>query len=174
MLPFAVPSPLPSMGPLAFSVALAPPSLLVGLAAGLLATALMTLVELPVYRRFGMEAVLEFHENMATLAKWTGRPAADHFLEALPLHFLHGGVGGLVLAAALNWVPGLFALTATRVLGWLFGLLLWLVTLAIHRPITGVSAVRHPRGPWPALLSLATHSVYGVALGVFIRLLSVL
>lgn len=149
---------------------MAPPSLLAGLAAGLLATALMSLVELPVYLRWGMEAVLEFHENMATLATWTGRPAEDHFLEALPLHFLHGGVAGLLFAWGLGWAPGMvgFGGAPVWVLGWLFGLVLWLLTLTLHRWITGVSALRHPMGPWPALVSLAGHSVYGVALGVFV------
>lgn len=153
---------------------MAPPSLLAGLTAGLLATALMSLVELPVYRRWGMEAVLELHENMATLARWTGRPAEDHLLEALPLHFLHGGVAGLVFAWALGWAPGMVGLggAPTWLLGGLFGLALWLLTLAIHRWITGVSPVLHPRfGPWPAVASLVGHSIYGLALGALVLIL---
>ncbi len=52
------------------------------------------------------------------------------------------------------------------VLGLGFGIVLWLIGLAIHEPVTGVRPWRHPRGRLPAMLSLAGHVVYGTFLGL--------
>lgn len=139
-----------------------PTTLLVGFLAGAGATVPMTATEVPAYRRWGLEAVLEWHENQTVLGRLLRRPPESLVLPGLLLHVLHGGVAGVVFLAGLallNLRP------AAPLLGPLFGLLLWSVTLLIHRPLTGVPPVAHPQGRLPLLLSLLGHMVYGLALG---------
>lgn len=138
-----------------------------GLVAGLLATVPMTLWEVPWYLRHGMEGVLEWHENQAMWARLAaaGREGpADPKRAVAPgllLHFAHGGVGGFVYATVAPALPLFFGVLA----GVLFGWLLWLITLAIHRPVTGLSALDHPHGSRPAAASLVGHLLYGAVLG---------
>lgn len=78
------------------------------------------------------------------------------------LHFLNGGLAAIFYPLALNYIPILKDINA-NILGILFAILLWILTLApIHKPITGVSIMRHPLGYKPALLSLIAHIVYGL------------
>ena len=52
-------------------------------------------------------------------------------------------------------------------LGLVYGLLVWIVTLApIHKPITGLSIIHHPLGYFPTLISIGGHVLYGLTLGL--------
>jgi hypothetical protein len=146
-------------------------AVLIGLAGGLAATAAMTLLELPFWKRWGLQGVLEWHENQVLTCRFFKLDEKRlHFSGILGLHFLNGALGGLGLAVALGLIPALgnMPLIALAV-G--YGLFLWVVTLIpIHKPITGVDPWSHPLGRGPAVASLGGHLLYGVILGLFLSL----
>ncbi len=143
-------------------------TILTGLAAGLAATGVMSMTEYPAWRRWGLPSTLEWHENQTIAGQMLRRRPEDAVAPGLVLHFIHGGLAGVVFILAL----ALLALPYPPVLlGFPFGFLLWLITLVIHRPITGVRPWRHPRGRAPALASLGGHLAYGVVLGLLVGFL---
>lgn len=133
-----------------------------GVVGGLLGTAVMTFAEAPVWRRWGMTAVMQWHENQAVASRLLGRPVEALVAQGLLLHFTHGTAAAVVFVlVGLPLLPTLPALA----LGISFGFVLWLITLGIHEPITGVDPWKHPRGYRPLALSLADHLLYGAILG---------
>lgn len=134
-----------------------------GLLAGAAATVPMTLWEISFYLRDGTEAVLEWHENQATLARLLDRPVDELVLPGQILHFTHGAVGGLVFAVVWPLLDLPLPLVAA---GLGYGVLLWLLTLATHEAIAGVSPFDHPLGWRPAAVSLVGHIIYGAGLGL--------
>lgn len=131
---------------------------------GLFATLIMTLVEIPAWRRFGLRGVLEWHENQVLSAKFFRLDESSlHVRGIFVLHFANGGLGGVGFALAL--VVFSFA-TNIIFAGIAYGMFLWLATLIpIHKPITGITPWRHPDGVIPVITSLIGHLVYGVVVG---------
>jgi hypothetical protein len=147
-------------------------SVLIGLAGGLVATTAMTLMELPFWRMWRLQGVLEWHENQVLISKFLSLDEKQlHFSGIFGLHFLNGALGGLGLVLlALYFRSDLsnFSLIALSV-G--YGFLLWILTLVpIHKPITGIHPWNHPLGRAPAIASLAGHLLYGIILGIFLLL----
>jgi hypothetical protein len=143
-------------------------AVLIGLAGGLAATGVMTLLELPFWKRWGLRGILEWHENQVLTCRFFKLDEKRlRFSGIFGLHFLNGALGGLGLAVALGLIPALdniplIALTVG------YGLFLWVVTLIpIHKPITGVDPWSHPLGRGPVVASLGGHLLYGVILGLF-------
>ncbi|MDT7878761.1 MAG: hypothetical protein RQ862_09430 [Candidatus Caldarchaeales archaeon] len=86
-----------------------------------------------------------------------GRPRADDRV------VLNGGLAAMVYVAAAVSL-GLVLYIDPLVLGILYGVVLWILTLyPIHEPITGISIHRHPLRHKPIILSILVHIVYGVA-----------
>ncbi|MEM0384278.1 MAG: hypothetical protein QXX19_02970 [Candidatus Caldarchaeum sp.] len=136
---------------------------LYGFAAGLASTALMTAVQYPFYLRWSVVGILEWHENVCIAARLLGRSAEASLIPSFLFHFLNGGLAAMFYALAVSQLSFLQAFE-TWALGLLFGVFLWLATLApIHRPITGVSITSHPLGAKPAVLSIAVHLLYGLS-----------
>jgi hypothetical protein len=135
-----------------------------GFAGGLAATGAMTALELVLIPRYGLEGVLEWHENQTIMGRLLHRPAAQLRNQGLLLHFLHGGLAGIIFAYVAFVVPQLSSVMAAI----LFGFLLWLIGLSIHRWITGIDPLRHPKGSAPPLISLAAHLLYGAILGMLV------
>jgi hypothetical protein len=134
---------------------------------GLFSTLLMTFVELPSWKKWGLRGVLEWHENQIITSKvFKLSSEKNHFIGIFAFHFLNGGLGGIGFLLALWIFPASIShilLSAT-----IYGLFLWIVTLApIHKPITGIPLWSHPLGHYPALTSLAGHIIYGISLGYF-------
>jgi hypothetical protein len=134
---------------------------------GLFATLLMTLTEIPSWRRFGLQGVLEWHENQVLSEKFFKLARSSlHIRGIFLLHFLNGGLGGVGFLLALSAFP--FAMVNLYASGVIYGFFLWLVTLVpIHKPITGISPWKHPMGKTPAVASLIGHIVYGFVIGYF-------
>ncbi len=61
----------------------------VGFVAGLISTAVMTLTEYPIWRKWGMAGVSEWHLNQAIMSRFSHRPAEALTTPGLALHFLH-------------------------------------------------------------------------------------
>jgi len=130
-----------------------------GFAAGLVATLAMLPAEISMLRRFGPRGVYEWHEIQASLAH-RGWGSDAEFI--LLLHGLAGGVAGLLFAIAVSLVR----LDVDLVLQGLgLGVLMWLITLVIHGPITSVRPWRNDMGRGPVAASLLGHLLFSAALG---------
>ncbi|MCS7143168.1 MAG: hypothetical protein NZ920_05210 [Aigarchaeota archaeon] len=135
--------------------------LLIGLISGLIATALMSVPQYFFWRRWSTIGILEWHENQVIISRLTGLPPDRSLVPGFALHFINGGLAAVSYALVVSTVPQLTELTPL-VLGPVFGLILWVLTLyPIHRPITGVDLSRHPLGHKPITLSVALHLLYG-------------
>ena len=139
---------------------------LVSLLAGLVATAAMTLAELPYWRLWKLTGVFEWHENQVLISKFFRLDVKRlNFPGIFLLHFINGGLGGVGLLLAIKFIPQL-STVPILLLGVFYGFLLWILTLApIHKPITGLHPWNHPLGKGPALASLGGHALYGLVLG---------
>lgn len=140
-----------------------------GVDAGLVSTAFMTVLQAMFWREWGLTGVLEWHENQMIWSRLSGGDA--HVFSAFGVFFLHlinGGLAAAPFALLVTSLPGL-SLVPLPVTGIVYGILLWLLTLfAIHRPITGISLTSHPQGVLPVAASLFGHLVYGVVISLFV------
>ena len=139
-------------------------SIFLSLLAGLFSTLMMSIFEFPFWRKWGLEGVLEWHENQVLYSKFFRTDRAKiNFPGLLFLHFVKGGLGGIGFYFLLTLSPSL--ITMLFFVGILYGLVLWVLTLLpIHKPITGIDPLKHPLGLGPAITSLTGHLVYGVIL----------
>jgi hypothetical protein len=146
--------------------------ILAGLAGGLVATASMTLTEWIFWKKWGLQGVLEWHENQMLISRFLKLDKMRlHFSGIFGLHFLNGALGGLGLVLALYLIPALNNIIHLIALAAGYGFILWIITLVpIHKPITGIHPWNHPLGKGPALASLGGHLLYGVILGIFLLL----
>jgi hypothetical protein len=143
---------------------------LVGFIAGCIGTAVVSIPQYYFFKRWGMLGVLEWHENQCLMAMILKNDPNRLIREGLMLHFLNGGLAALFYALFISWLDVLRALD-TGILGILYGVLLWILTLApIHKPITGVSITKHPLGYKPSILSLIMHLIYGVIVAYIVSL----
>lgn len=133
--------------------------------AGLVATFIMLLAEIPAGRRLGLRGVMEWHENQAIASRVLKRPVEYVHEEGLVLHFFHGALAGLVFVIAL-------ALASTSIssvlLGAGYGIVLWAIGIMIYRPITGEHPTRDKLGRTAVALNMVTHLAYGTALGLLV------
>lgn len=136
-----------------------------GFIGGLFSTLLMTFVELPIWKKWGLHGVLEWHENQVITTKtFKLSPEKTHFIGIFAFHFLNGGVGGIGFLIILWIFPE--SVSQIFVCSLIYGFFLWIGTLVpIHKQITGISPWNHPLGHIPALASLAGHLVYAATLG---------
>jgi hypothetical protein len=152
---------------------------LIGLMGGIISTAIMTLTEIPSWRRWGLQGVFEWHENQVLSSRLlrifscsSRNDAPIHFRGIFFLHFLNGIIAGIAFPYIVHYVIsllGVLDIVPIYLLGVLYGSVLWLLTLApIHKPITGFSPWNHPLGHVPALASFGGHLLYGIILGAVV------
>lgn len=143
----------------------------IGLFAGIVSTAIMTLTEIPSWKKWGLHGVFEWHENQAIIA-YVFRLSDNkkiHFREIFILHFLNGILAGIAFPFILSLFDFSTSVTPISLLGILYGFILWILTLIpIHKPITGFSPWNHPLGHRPTLASFGGHVVYGFSLGLIV------
>lgn len=139
-----------------------------GFAAGLFATFLMTLFEIPFWKKWGLEGILEWHENQILFSKLLKKDVEIlNFRGIFLLHFLNGGLGGTGLYIFVGIFPIL--IQYAYILGLGYAIFLWVLTLLpIHQPITGINPFRHPQGVGPLFASLAGHVIYGISLSLIL------
>lgn len=144
-------------------------SFLIGIIGGVVSTSIMTLTEIPSWKRWGLHGVFEWHENQILsnhLLRLSDRKGT-HFRGIFFLHFLNGTLAGIAFPFIVSLFIFLDIIIPLYSLGILYGILLWILTLVpIHRPITGLSPWNHPLGHLPALASLSGHIIYGLVLGI--------
>jgi hypothetical protein len=144
-----------------------------GIIAGLVSTCIMTIYEIPFWRIWGIKGILEWHENQILTSKllkgisktksYTGTYAG-----ILLLHIINGTLAGIIFPFIYLIFISFFsqAFQLSTILGIIFGILLWLLTLLpIHKPITGLPVWNHPLGKGPAIISFCGHVLYGFTLG---------
>lgn len=133
-----------------------------GLASGLVATIVMSVPQYFFWRRWGTVGILEWHENQMILSRLLRKEPEKVLLPSFSLHFLNGALAAVGYTLVVWALPSLLSLDAA-LRGASFGIILWTLTLAlIHKPITGISILRHPMGSRPILLSILLHIVYGL------------
>lgn len=145
-----------------------------GLSVGLVATLLMTLFEIPFWKKWGLKGVLEWHENQILYAKLTNNKEERlNSFGIFLLHFINGALGGLAFYLLLYIFP--IFVSSIYLAGIIYGLVLWLLTLLpIHKPITGIDPFHHPQGIGPLVVSFVGHLIFGTILSSVVSLLSLL
>ena len=149
--------------------------LVVGLLSGAVSTAVMTLTEIPSWKRWGLHGVFEWHENQVITRRLFKLPNESNnninFKGIFFFHFINGILAGLAFTFIVTFLftTLIVSFSSLLLLGTLYGFVLWIITLVpIHKPITGLSPFNHPLGHVPAFASLGGHIVYGVVLGFMI------
>jgi len=137
--------------------------------AGLVATGFMTILQIPIRLKFGLESVLEWHENQVISSKIFGDDVNNMFSTGLLFHFLNGGLAGM----AYPFLLSIFGLNSFNIYnGIIYGILLWFSTLAlIHKRLTGIPIINHPKGYLPIYFSIGLHIIYGLFLVIIIQVI---
>jgi len=82
--------------------------------------------------------------------------------QGLLLHFLHGGLAGIVFVLLLPSIQNVPVIVA----GVGFGFVLWIVALLIMKPLTGVGFRHQSLSPLPLIVSFGGHILYGLLLAL--------
>jgi hypothetical protein len=151
-----------------------------GISAGLISTTIMTMLEIPFLRIWGIQGILEFHENqilVSNLIKKFKRTEnnSTSYIGIFLLHIINGTLAALVFPFVYLFSTSLFFInkfSISIITGIIYGILLWVLTLLpIHKPITGLSVWNHPLGKGPLIISLCGHILYGLTLGIITNIL---
>lgn len=146
-----------------------------GLFSGIVATVVMTVSEIPSWRKWGLLGVFEWHENQLLSARFFHVPRnKPNFKYIFFLHILNGSLGGIAFPLILLLLD--ISLGSdyiyTLVLSLAYGFALWFVTLVpIHKSITGYPVWNHYLGHLPSIASLMGHLIYGLVLGIVITIM---
>ena len=143
-----------------------------GLVSGTVATAVMTVTEIPSWRKWGLLGVFEWHENQLLSTRFFHIPRHKLcFKYIFFLHFLNGSLAGIAFPLILSILDVPITRDYILVSSVAYGFMLWIVTLVpIHKPITGYSVWNHQLGHLPSIASLIGHLIYGLVLGIGIMI----
>jgi hypothetical protein len=141
---------------------------LTGFLSGIVATIVMTLTEIPSWKKWGLHGVFEWHENQILSSRFLNIQNSNkvHFKAVFSLHFLNGALAGIAYPFIISLFEFLnIGSVPVYFLGIFYGFVLWMLTLVpIDKPITGLSSWNHPLGHLPVFASLGGHIVYGFIL----------
>ncbi|MDW0225866.1 MAG: hypothetical protein QOA21_10690 [Nitrososphaeraceae archaeon] len=143
-----------------------------GLVSGIVATAVMTVTEIPSWRKWGLLGVFEWHENQLLCTRFFHIPRDKlSFKYIFFLHFLNGSLAGIAFPLILSILGVPIIRDYILVSSVAYGFMLWIVTLVpIHKPITGYCVWNHQLGHLPSIASLIGHLIYGLVLGIVIMI----
>jgi hypothetical protein len=127
-----------------------------GLVSGIVARAVMTVIEIPSWRKWGLLGVFEWHENQLLSTRFFHIARNKiNFKYIFFLHFLNGSLAGIAFPLILSILDIPFTRDYTLMLSVAYGFALWIVTLVpIHKPITGYPVWNHHLGHLPSIASL--------------------
>ena len=143
-----------------------------GLVSGIIATVVMTMSEIPSWRKWGLWGVFEWHENQILSTRFF-HIARDqlNFKYIFFLHFLNGSLAGIAFSLILSILNIPITQDYTLALSVLYGFILWITTLVpIHKPITGHSLWNHKLGHLPSIASFIGHLIFGLVLGIVLMM----
>ena len=143
-----------------------------GLVSGIIATAVMTMSEIPSWRKWGLWGVFEWHENQILSTRFFHIARNQlNFKYIFFLHFLNGSLAGIAFSVMLSILNIPITQDYTLALSVLYGFTLWITTLVpIHKPITGHSLWNHKLGHLPSIASLIGHLIFGLVLGIVLMM----
>lgn len=142
-----------------------------GLFSGIVATAIMTVSEIPSWRKWGLLGVFEWHENQVLSIRLFRIPRNKlNFKYIFFLHIVNGSLAGIAYPLILSILEISIVSDHVYVLiSLVYGFALWMITLVpIHKPITGYPLWNHHLGHLPSIASLTGHLIYGLVLGIVI------
>ncbi len=142
-----------------------------GLFSGIVATAIMTISEIPSWRKWGLLGVFEWHENQVLSIRLFRIPRNKlNFKYIFFLHIVNGSLAGIAYPLILSILEISIVSDHVYVLiSLVYGFALWMITLVpIHKPITGYPLWNHHLGHLPSIASLTGHLIYGLVLGIVI------
>ena len=142
--------------------------------AGLVAAAVMTLLEFPFWKAWGMNGVAEWQTNWVIISKLTGgnpnRIREPRISWTVSLHLWHGVAAGIVFGLLLPYLAllpaGNFSVLLNAVV---YSVALWIIfMLAPRRAFESAGGMRI--SDLSLSIALASHLVYGIFLGLFVPL----
>ncbi|HEX6378195.1 MAG TPA: hypothetical protein VFZ60_03850 [Nitrososphaeraceae archaeon] len=142
-----------------------------GLFSGIVATVIMTVSEIPSWRKWGLLGVFEWHENQVLSIRLFRIPRNKlNFKYIFFLHIVNGSLAGIAYPLILSIFEISIVWDHVYVLiSLVYGFALWMITLVpIHKPITGYPLWNHHLGHLPSIASLTGHLIYGLVLGIVI------
>ena len=142
-----------------------------GLFSGIVATVIMTVSEIPSWRKWGLLGVFEWHENQLLSIRLFRIPRNKlNFKYIFFLHIVNGSLAGIAYPLILSIFEISIVWDHVYVLiSLVYGFALWMITLVpIHKPITGYPVWNHHLGHLPSIASLMGHLIYGLVLGIVI------
>jgi Family of unknown function (DUF6789) len=144
-----------------------------GLVSGIVATAVMTVTEIPSWRKWGLLGVFEWHENQLLSTRFFHIPPEKiSFKYIFFLHLLNGSLAGIAFPLILSILYIPITQDYILMLSVAYGFVLWIATLVpIHKPITGHPLWDHKLGHLPSIASLIGHLIYGLVLGIVIMIM---
>ena len=143
-----------------------------GLVSGIIATAVMTMSEIPSWRKWGLWGVFEWHENQILSTRFFHIARNQlNFKYIFFLHFLNGTLAGIAFSLILSILNIPITQDYILALSVLYGFTLWITTLVpIHKPITGHSLWNHKLGHLPSIASFIGHLIFGLVLGIVLMM----
>ena len=141
--------------------------------AGFGAAILMTLFELPFWKKWGLEGVAEWQMNSVIVSKTvrrSRRTAEAPISQMIGGHLFHGTVAGILFGLFLPFIaPLATSMLAILLAALLYSSVLWAIfSIMLRGRFEAAGGVRiSNRGVLVALLS---HLVYGFFLGLFVLL----
>ena len=143
-----------------------------GVVSGIVSTAVMSVTEIPSWRKWGLLGVFEWHENQLLSTRFFHIPRHKLcFKYIFFLHFLNGSLAGIAFPLILSILDVPITRDYILMSSVAYGFLLWIVTLVpIHKPITGYCVWNHQLGHLPSIASLIGHLIYGLVLGIVIMI----
>ncbi len=125
----------------------------------------MTVPEILARSRWGLDALLDWQENQTIAAGITKRALEAAVIPGLGFHFLHGLLAGVAFVLVL---PLFRSELPLGILGPGYGVVLFAITLVIHKAITGRAPWSGNRGSVALGVSLVAHIVYGAVLALLV------
>ena len=133
---------------------------------GLVAALCMTLVEIPFWKKWGMEGVAEWQVNSVIvwvlIRKFTQRRVATSM--SVAMHLFHGAVLGFLFLVLLDLSQTAILLPQVLVYAILYSSLLWIVSPYLTRKIFASLGGFRVIGKGLAV-SFIGHIIYGIFLG---------
>lgn len=123
--------------------------------AGVIATSTMSIFQLFLIKFEGKKAVPEFYENAKILSTLFKKPWEQIYWYAVSIHYLHGITG----AIGLGLILFLYSIELSVVVCIVFSIILWIVLLIIHKPITGECLYDQKTA---IVGSFFSHQIYGL------------
>ncbi len=141
-----------------------------GFFSGIVATAVMTVSEIPSWKKWELRGLFEWHENQLLSIRLFRIPRNKlNFKYIFFLHIVNGSLAGIAYPLIMSILDISIAsdYVYVLILSLVYGFALWIVTLLpIHKPITGYPVWNHYLGHLPSIASLMGHLIYGLLLGI--------